>query len=381
VAVDVRGGASADGRMAVRIEVRDTGIGLSDSAKRKLFQKFQQADGSITRRYGGTGLGLSISRQLVNLMGGEIGVADGESGGATFWVELELAPGAGQARVCRCKLAGARILVVDPGALNRDTFRRQLQDCGAEVAAVDGAEACLAALDEAQGGGAPFDLVLMDEMAGAAGEALVRGIRDGAGDVQPAIVMVASMAEPITARRAEEIGLDGYLTKPVRHQALGERLASILGRGEGDQAAEAEASAPRIAATPHGPVRVLLAEDNEINILLVRTILDQVGFSVRCVTNGREAVEAARNEAFDLILMDVQMPVMDGLEATRRIRALGGPVAQTPIVAMTANAMRRDREACLAAGMDDFISKPIDAEMFLALLDRLSSADPARSVA
>ena len=229
VALAVHGGPAADGRTAVRIEVRDTGIGITDQQKPLLFRNFQQADNSTTRRFGGTGLGLSISRQLVELMGGRIGVADRDGGGAVFWVELQLAVGA---------------------------------DVAAQPAPASGG-------------------------AGLSGQA-----------------------------------------------------------------------------------RVLLVEDNEVNALLAMEILRQLGVAAERVANGAQAVEAAARGGYDVVLMDVQMPVMDGLEATRRIRAMSGPAARVPVIAMTANAMRSDEEACRAAGMDDFVTKPFKLDQFAAALSR-----------
>ena len=188
------------------------------------------------------------------------------------------------------------------------------------------------------------------------------------------------MGEPLSSRVAAEIGIDAFLMKPVRHEAL----ITTLRRTLGSEPAEAGEAAPQTADAPcvgDDCARVLLAEDNEINTLLACTILEQVGFSVTCVANGAAAVEAACSQAFDLILMDVQMPVMDGLEATRRIRAKGGALASVPIVAMTANAMRQDRQACLEAGMNEFIAKPIDAGVFLGVLDRLMGQDAAQDAA
>jgi PAS domain S-box-containing protein len=378
VAIEVTAGATGSGPTPLRIEVRDSGIGLSDDAKAKLFQKFQQADGSITRRYGGTGLGLSISRQLVQLMGGEIGVDDAPGGGAVFWVDIGLVDAGAHPKVCGPELEGARVLVVDNIALNRTIFRRQLEDCGMVVAEAEGAAGCFVALAVAEAAGQPFDVVLLDQMMPeTSGEAVARRIRASRSARGPAIVMASSMGEPMTPRLAAEIGLDAYLTKPVRHQALIASLSEVLGGQK--EAEDAQAGAAQLAAPlAGGGARVLLAEDNEINTMLARTILEQVGCSVCCVENGVDAVAAAEREAFDIILMDVQMPVMDGLEATRRIRAMGGARAQVPIVAMTANAMRSDRDGCLAAGMDAFVSKPIDVESFLGVIEQqLDEADAA----
>jgi signal transduction histidine kinase/DNA-binding response OmpR family regulator len=375
VAVEVRSERRAGDRLALRIEVRDTGIGLPDEAKAKLFSKFQQADSSITRKYGGTGLGLSISRQLVELMDGQIGVADAPEGGALFWVEVELPCGQAGQRSKRHDLSGVRILVVDDVALNRTIYRLQLEEVGAQVEEVDSAPAALEAVRAALARNQPYHLVLLDQMmpkvSGADAAAQLRHFRPAD---RPAIVMSSSMSEPLTAREAGALGIAATLVKPVRHEHLVETICGVLGGPslraedirEGDGASVTE---PETAADDK--IRVLLAEDNEINTLLARTLLEQFGCSVTCVANGEEAVIAAATGVFDLVLMDVQMPVMDGLEATRRIRAMSGSCATVPIAAMTANAMRQDREACLAAGMNDFVSKPINVELLLAAIERL----------
>uniref|UniRef100_UPI0025F6CB10 ATP-binding protein n=1 Tax=uncultured Phenylobacterium sp. TaxID=349273 RepID=UPI0025F6CB10 len=272
VHVEVRGIEQPDGDTGVRIEVHDTGIGLSPEAKSKLFQKFQQADGSITRRYGGTGLGLSISRQLIELMGGEIGVEDSPEGGAVFWLELTLPRGAEHPRLCRQDLHGLAVLVVDDLELNRVIFRRQLEDCGVVVTEADGAVACFQALDAAAGRGELFPLILLDQMMpDMAGEAVAERIRATPAWGQPAIVMASSIGEPPNAEAAARAGLDSFLTKPVRHHDLIISLCDVLGNRGNIGAAKAEAEVAPTVVVDSG-IRVLLAEDNEINTLLATTI-------------------------------------------------------------------------------------------------------------
>ncbi|MBV9509877.1 MAG: response regulator [Caulobacteraceae bacterium] len=378
VSVEVTSRPADAERTALRFEVHDTGIGLTAEAKSKLFQKFQQADGSITRRYGGTGLGLSICRQLVDLMGGEIGVEDRGRGGSTFWFELTLTNGEAMAPAKRNKreLRGARILIVDDIELNRSIFARQLQSEGAVVSEANGGFAALTAVQQADEAGKPFDIVLLDHMMpDVAGDEVAEQIRARANWRQPKLVLASSIGKPISTDRAAQVGFDAFLTKPVRHQVLVDCLSGVV--GEGTPAPEAAPPAKEVVlAEPRSDhARVLLAEDNQINILLARTLLEKDGYAVDCVLDGVEAVEAARTQAYDLILMDVQMPRMDGLAATRAIRALQGAAAGTPIIAMTANAMAGDMEACVEAGMNDYVSKPIDPEAFLRTLRRTLSGE------
>jgi signal transduction histidine kinase/CheY-like chemotaxis protein/HPt (histidine-containing phosphotransfer) domain-containing protein len=378
VGVEVGSRQAADGRVALKIAVHDSGIGLTPEAKSRLFQKFQQADGSITRRFGGTGLGLSICRQLVDLMGGEIGVEDRPGGGATFWFEVTLAPGPADAAVQPAKidLKGVRVLVVDDIALNRDIFRRQLEEAGALVdEAADGPES-LAVAAHAIAAGAPYEVVLLDHMMpGMSGREVALAIRENRAWPQPKIIMASSMGSAPDAQAG--IPCDAFLTKPVRLKQLLQCVASQLGQAQPAQPVQsapravAETSAPVGAASAIAGAHVLLAEDNDINGMLASTLLEEAGYEVTWVKNGQEAVDAVASQGFDLVLMDVQMPVMDGLEAARRIRSCGGALARLPVVAMTANAMKDDRQACLSAGMSDFVSKPIDPDAFIATLDRI----------
>jgi signal transduction histidine kinase/CheY-like chemotaxis protein len=391
VAVTATAAPGRDGRTALRIAVEDSGIGLDDEAKAKLFRKFQQADGTITRKYGGTGLGLSICRQLTELMGGAISVGDRPGGGTVFCLELELAPADGEARA-GADLAGRRILVAESLDIHRSVFVRQLTEAGASVFDVADGPAALAALFTADARDEPFDIALLDAaMPTMSGEAVATTLRESGLARQPRLVLLDSFNPTVRPERAASAGFDAILAKPLRQAALIGRLAALAaGEVEPLSAAAAAEPAPEtepafIAPTAPAPTpasapaasqgRVLLAEDNAVNTMLACAILDAGGYSVECVVNGEEAVEAARARPFDLILMDMQMPRMDGVQAAQLIRALPGPASATPIVAMTANAMRKDQDACLAAGMNDFISKPIDAEAFLRVVSRYMTVD------
>ncbi|MBV9511462.1 MAG: response regulator, partial [Caulobacteraceae bacterium] len=267
------------------------------------------------------------------------------------------------------------ILIVDDIELNRSIFARQLQSEGAVVSEASGGFAALTAVQQADEAGKPFDIVLLDHMMpDIAGDEVAEQIRARANWRQPKLVLASSIGKPISTDRAAQAGFDAFLTKPVRHQVLVDCLSGVV--GEGALRPEAPPAKDVVLADPRpGHARVLLAEDNQINILLARTLLEKEGYVVDCVLDGVEAVEAARTQAYDLILMDVQMPRMDGLAATRAIRALQGAAAGTPIIAMTANAMAGDMEACVEAGMNDYVSKPIDPEAFLRTLRRTLSGE------
>jgi PAS domain S-box-containing protein len=377
-AVEVRSQPAGDGRVALRVDVQDTGIGVPEDVKPQLFTNFVQADGSVTRKYGGAGLGLAISRQLIQLMDGRIGVSDRPGGGSIFWFEIELARGEAaqpKARAIRRDLNDVRILVVDDIDLNRSIFLRQLAAEGAIVEDADGGAAALEMIAAAERAGRPFDIVILDHMMPEmSGDMVAEAIRADQNLTQPRLVLASSIGAPLSTDRAANVGIDVFLTKPVRHTALVERLAVLLGRAAPEDESAGDGDGADGARVPKSGKRILLAEDNEINILLARTLLEEAGHEVESVTTGVQAVEAVTARAFDLILMDMLMPEMDGLDATRAIRSLPGPAGETPILAMTANAMRGDQDACIEAGMDDFVSKPIDPDAFLAAVGKMLSA-------
>ena len=357
----------------LRIEVRDTGIGVSPAAKEKLFQKFQQADGSITRRFGGTGLGLSICRQLVELMGGRIGVDDRLGGGAVFWVELECANGVSdQADEGRGgDLKGAKILLIDDLAVTRSVLQRQVEGAGATVLAAAGEVEWIDLLTQADAAGSPIDVVVVALKASEPGsEQVAAKIRARARPHPVKVVLVAPMG---AASGPGGEAFDAVLTRPARRSALIGRLAQLLA---GDVAKDVARAAPEHAETDTLPsMRVMVAEDNPINTLVATKLLEAIGCTVHAVANGAEAVEAVRTTLFDLVLMDIHMPVMDGLEATRRIRALAGEAGTVPIVAMTAGIMTTSRDVCSEAGMNGFVSKPFDTNAFFEVVARYAGRE------
>ncbi|MGH7037558.1 MAG: PAS-domain containing protein [Stellaceae bacterium] len=360
----------------LRFTVTDTGIGMTPEAQARLFQKFTQADGSITRRFGGTGLGLAVSKQLVELMGGEIGVETAPEQGSRFWFEIPLAPAANPTigrRALPETLAQLRVLIIDDVEMNRRVLTAQLDALGITPAtAIDGFQG-LAELERAWHQGRPFDLVIIDQMMPAlSGDALVHRIR-GCPEIAETKLVLASSGGTYALPPEALAAVDAVLIKPIREQSLLDAFVRLFGSSSAPAGA-----VPLTRATGQAAVRslrILVAEDNKINQQLTAAMLRHAGHAVDVVENGEEAVEAVRRGAYDAILMDVQMPVLDGVQATERIRALPPPASQVRIIALTAHAMTGARQQYLAMGMDDYLAKPIEAR---TLMDKLAAcAAPA----
>ena len=351
--------------------VTDTGIGLTAEQAAKLFQSFQQADSSTTRQYGGTGLGLAITRQIAQLMGGEVGVDSVPGAGSTFWFTARLGKSQSQAapQLLREDLTGKRILVVDDNEAARLLLGRLLQEMHLEVETAESGAQALDMLDRAVAQGRPYEALYLDwQMPGMNGIELAEKVRERPYETMPRMVLVTGYGREEVLRSAEEKRIENVLVKPVNASMLFDSVTRLFGQavaGQGER--EGAEELQRTLAAIRG-AKVLLVEDNALNQEVATELLRSAGLVVDVAGNGQIAVEKVRAAAYDIVLMDMQMPVMDGLSATRMIRAMPG-FQRLPIVAMTANAMQADREACRAAGMDDHVAKPIEPEeLFRALM-------------
>jgi PAS domain S-box-containing protein len=364
-----------DDRAVLEFAVRDTGIGMTLEQAAKLFQPFTQADTSTTRKFGGTGLGLSICKRLVEMMGGRIWVESEPGMGSVFSFTATF----GRARRPRARpaslvgdLRGLRVLVVDDSETSRHILADNLRTMTFEVGLAASGEEALAELERAIGAGRPYELVLMDyKMPGLDGIETGRRIKGTGGKQKvPTLVMVTAYGREEVMTLARDAGFDGFLIKPVNQSVLLNTIMEVFGRGSPRPRPTLEAQSIRTdALTTIRGARLLVAEDNEINQQVAREILESAGFLVDLAGNGREAIEKARSGQYDAVLMDIQMPVMDGLEATRELRR-DGQFADLPIIAMTAHAMAGDREQSLQASMNDHVTKPIDPDALFAVLLR-----------
>jgi signal transduction histidine kinase/DNA-binding response OmpR family regulator/HPt (histidine-containing phosphotransfer) domain-containing protein len=378
VSLEIKVLATDETGTTVRCEVRDTGIGIPADRLDSLFAPFMQVDTSTTRRFGGTGLGLSIVRRLVELMGGETGVESVEGEGSLFWFTAHFAPVTNSVLTVQpapASIKGLRVLVVDDNATNRKVLMGQLLLCGVEPVSASSADEALALMRQARAAGRPYDAALLDHlMPDCDGARLGRIINQDESLKATRLVLLTSSGRRGDGQLFADIGFAGYLLKPVTQRDLTECLILVLANTADSWHLQSQPMITRHALRSQRSRtrnRILLAEDNPVNQKVASKLLEKLGYRVDIVADGLAAVAAWQTGKFDLIIMDCQMPLMDGYAATREIRRLEADTRHIPIVALTAHAIKGDEEKCRAAGMDDYLSKPIDRVKLEACLDHL----------
>ena len=377
VAIECKVTALDGSDLCVRCEVRDTGIGIPADRLSALFTPFTQVDASTTRQFGGTGLGLSITRQLIGLMGGEIGVASELGLGSTFWFTARLSRAVAEYAPLpapHAAVKGQRVLVVDDHPTNRKVLMGLLLRCGADPISASSAPEALTLMRSAYAAGRPFEVALLDhQMPECDGADLGRQITADPELRRTRLILLTSSGQRTDSQMFADIGFAGYLLKPVTQRDLTECLMLVLAQGFDGASSRTQP----IITQDHlqgqrsrRKNRVLLAEDNLVNQKVAARLLEKLGLRVDVVGDGRAAIEAWRSGQYDLIFMDCQMPEVDGYQAAAEIRRLEGPAAHIPIVALTAHAMKGAEQTCREAGMDEYLSKPIDRKMLEKCVDR-----------
>ena len=363
--------------VVLRFQVADTGIGISDEAQQKLFHSFSQADTSTTRKYGGTGLGLAISKRLIELMNGEIGVESKTGQGSLFWFTVQLGKQSHplqSSSVRRPDLQGLRVCCVDDHATNRYLLSQYAEDWGMYPSMASTASEALALLHTSVGRGKPYDLVIIDmHMPGMDGLTLAKTIKSDPKLESARLVLLTSLGQRYDRAASREAGFSGSLTKPVRKDQLEVCLAHAMDRNLTDTETERQDPVTRHSmkdVEDQPSKKILVADDHEVNRQLAALILERLGYSIDVVSNGKEALENISRIPYKLVFMDCQMPTMDGFSATQHIRNLQEPARNIPIIALTANAMQGDRGKCLAAGMNDYVTKPFKAKELAAVVAR-----------
>ena len=357
----------------IRFDVRDTGIGMTEEQRERLFQSFTQADASTTRRYGGTGLGLTISRQLAGLMGGEIRVESEMGVGSTFSLEVPLEKRTEGNRVStnlRTGLRGLRVLVADDNDTNRKILHHQVTSWGMRNGMAENGLQALQVLRSAAESGEPCDVAILDmQMPEMDGMELARRIKSDPAISATRLIMLTSLGRNVDTEEARRSGIDACLTKPVRQSKLYDAIVTVMGEPEESTPEEVQQVNRSQAPVPSG-ARILVAEDNTVNQKVAVKILERLGHRADVAADGLEAVAALSRIPYHAVLMDVQMPEMDGYEATAEIRRREGTGRHTPVIAMTANALEGDREKALEAGMDDYVAKPVTPDELDAVIAR-----------
>ena len=369
--------------VTLRFNVRDTGIGVAPDSTHLLFESFSQADVSVTRKFGGTGLGLSIVKRLVELMNGDVGFESQEGVGSNFWFTADFGIALG-GEVAQSNpadaLAGKRVLVVDDNAASREALAAQLLNIGIDAICVDNADTALASLLQAQDSGAPFDGALIDQsMPVCDGLTLVRQIKANPSISATCLILLTASNQHIDEDEVKRLGIAGYVPKPISQRDL---VACLLATLAAESSRWHLATQPLVTDNLRAPKTrdqwlVLLVEDNAVNEMVASRALTRLGYRVDVARNGRAAVQAWQSGRYDLILMDCQMPILDGYEATREIRGHEGSQQHVPIIALTAHAMKGDDLKCKEAGMDDHLTKPIDRSALEACLEKYLQSDSA----
>ena len=371
ISIRIRLQTDMEKEVLLYFEVKDTGVGLTEEQKTQLFRSFQQADSSVTRRYGGTGLGLAISKKLAVMMGGEVGVESEFGKGSTFWFTARLgkSPTKQRSYVPKLDLRGRRVLIVDDNEHARAVMLDMLTSMTFVATAVGSGAAAIEQIKSAAQKNEHYHLVFLDwQMPEMDGIETARKIKALEFSPTPHLVMVTAYGREDVIREAEQIGIEDVLIKPVSSSILFDTAMHLLGAHKTERREEVDASVSTLgSSTGLRGARILLVEDNELNQQVATEILELAGCKVSLAGDGVQAVKKVREDPYDIVLMDVQMPVMDGFAATREIRALP-KFTMLPIIAMTANAMKEDKDRCLEAGMIDYVTKPIDPDALFATL-------------
>jgi signal transduction histidine kinase/DNA-binding response OmpR family regulator len=375
---------TTDENAVLRFSIHDTGIGIPSDKMGCLFQKFTQADTSMTRKYGGTGLGLAISKQLAEIMGGQIGVHSEQGKGTEFWFTVRLGLQANQMPIRKTcvEIVDKRIFIVDDNKTNRDVLRVRLASWGAVVAEASNGPSALLALRQAQADGTPFDVVITDmQMPDMDGLMLSRAIRQDPQLKDTCLIMMTSLGQAGNSQQIAEICFAAYMIKPVRNSELFSRLAAALSGAAHTDKLQLALQDKMTRHFLNSNVRILLAEDNITNQQVALGMLKKLGFRADAVANGIEAIKLLEKIPYDLVLMDIHMPEMDGFEATKRIRLSKSIQCspKIPIIAMTALAMQGDEKRCLNAGMDDYITKPVSLKSLAEKLEKWLPAEQGQN--
>jgi len=377
IVIEVKRESETDTHATLRFLVSDTGVGIPRDRLQQIFERFMQVDNSTTRKYGGTGLGLAISKQLAEMMGGKISVESELGRGSTFWFTavFEKQPSRVEALdYVKVDLNGLHVLGVDDNATNRLILTKMLENFGCRISTLANGAETVMTLRAALHSGDPFQMVFLDmQMPDMDGEQVLKAIKaDPLIKDVAALIILTSMGHRGDVSRLEAMGCSGYLLKPIKQGQLYEAIIAVLGRRQAPKAVEQRSGIVTrhlLSEQKRQNTRILLVEDNPINQKLAVALLNKAGYPVDVAENGAQAVETLKTISYQLVLMDVQMPEMDGLEATRLIRVMEGKSRHVPIIAMTAYAMKGDKERCLAVGMDDYLTKPLEPDEVFAMIE------------